>query len=511
MNFIRRYTPGLLLFFLFAVLSVFTFKDYGVSWDEPVTREMGYVYYDYVFNGDHKLPTYVDRDHGSGFELFLILFEQPFHYADTKGIYQMRHLVTHLFFLFSAFCGYLLFLKLSRKQMVACVGFLLFVLQPRLYAHSFFNSKDIPFTSMFMISIALSYMAFTTQKAKWYLLLGAACGFTCSIRMPGILLPVVLAAVIGIDIVIALLNRKSIIHPTLLFAFFITSFCATFILFWPTLWGSPVHNFAECYGMMSHFVRWQGDILFNGILYKGTNLPWIYVPEWFCISTPIIWLLAGFAGTALTLTVFIRKPVIGIQNNQTRFYLICIALFLLPVVMVIFLNSVVYDDWRHLYFISAPFAVLGVHAIDRLLAYRTKLLTITLCGLQIVLVACFMIGNHPFQSVYLNEFVSRKKDHIKNNLEMDYWAVSQKQGLAYIVAHDSAPVIRVAFHPALDNSIMLLNEQDRKRIVRVSTNENPDYFVATYRNTHPDDHEYHNISMEINVLNSTIMRIYKLH
>jgi hypothetical protein len=309
---------------------------------------------------------------------------------------------------------------------------------------------------------------------------------------------------------IAMLTKEKVLPSIRLLGSFILSFCAMLILFWPTLWSNPVHNFLECYGMMSHFARWIGDLLFNGKQYKGYNLPWIYLPEWFCISTPIVWLAAGFTGTALVVLAFFKNPLAGIRNTTTRFYLVCVALYLLPVLMVIFLNSVVYDDWRHVYFIYCPFVVLAVYAFDRLLTNKMQWLVWAIWCVQVVAVGYFMIRYHPFQSVYLNEFVSREKDYIKDHLEMDYWGCSQKQGLAYIVAHDPRPMIRVAMHPALDNSIMILREKDRKRIVRVKLDEHPDYFIATYRNAHPDDHEYHNSVFEINVLNSTIMRVYKL-
>ena len=505
---IKLYSPGLILLVLFVIISLFTFKDYGLSWDEPLTKEMAHVYYNYVFNGDNKLVTYIERDHGSGFELPLVCLEKMFHLSGEKEIFEMRHLVTNLFFLLSAFCGYLLFYRLFKKQWLACLGFLLLVLQPRIYAHSFFNSKDIPFLSMFLVSLVVCQVAFTTKRTKWYMLLGVACGYTCSIRITGILLPAVFSALFCIDIASAFINKEKASVIIKQFLLFLVSFCSVFILFWPTLWSNPVHNFVECYGMMSHF-RWVGDVLFNGTTYPSNNLPWYYIPMWFCISTPIVWLIAGFIGIVWSLVIFFKRPLNGILNTQTRFYLVCVALFSLPVIMILLLHSVVYDDWRHVYFIYTPFVILALFAINKLSEWKGRWIILSLCLVQVGILSVFMIKNHPFQSVYLNEFISRGKEHIRKSFEMDYWASSHKQGLEYIVAHDTATTIRVWIYPNLENNIAMLPINDRKRIIKVDKDEHPDYFITTFR-THPGDYEYPQVFYDIIVLNSTILRVYKM-
>ncbi len=507
----KQYFPGLLLLALFVAIGLFNFKDYGVAWDEPLAREIGLVYYNYEFKGDQKLVTYEEREHGSGFELPLIYLEKMLNISDNKrAVFQMRHLATHLFFLFSAFCGYLLFYSLFRRQSVACLGFMLLVLFPRIYAHSFFNSKDVPFLSMFLISLAVCRVAFTTNKTRWYILLGTVTGLACSIRITGILLPAAYSLMCGADIVSAFINKK---RPLLLvkqFSLFLAFFCASLILFWPTLWSSPVHNFIECYGLMAHYGRWGGDVLFNGILYPGVKLPWLYAPEWFCITIPILWLLAGFTGIIWTWVSFIKKPLEGLQNTDLRFYLLCTALFILPVAMIIILHSLVYDDWRHLYFIYAPFVVLVLFTINKLSVGKMRWPMAAICLLQVSALSFFMIKNHPFQSVYMNEFVSRDKEYIRKHFEMEYWACGQKQAIDYILAHDHADKIKVAVSTQLDNNIITLPEHDRERILRVESPRDADYFVTSFR-THPDDYEYQNIFYNVTVLNSSILRVYKLH
>jgi hypothetical protein len=434
--------------------------------------------------------------------------EKTFHLTEQGAIYNARHLVTHLLFLLSAFFGYVLFYRLFRNHWLACLGFLLLVLNPRIYAHSFFNSKDIPFLSMVMISLFVCHLAFTEKKTKWYVLLGAVCGYTASIRILGILPPAIFGLLFCIDIITAFMKKDRPLAILKQFALFIVSFCGIIILFWPTLWRNPVHNFIECYGFMSHF-RWVGDVLFNGNIYPSTNIPSQYLPEWFCISNPILWLLFGFIGVLLALVALIKNPRSGIENTNLRFYLVCVGLFLLPVLMVLFLHSVVYDDWRHIYFIYCPFVVLILFAINKLSVGKMKWLIAPLCLLQAGVITVFMVKNHPFQSVYMNEFVSHDKEYIRKHFEMDYWGCSHKQALEYILAHDPSTSIKVDMFPALDNNIVTLPEQDKKRITRVEHPEDADYFVTNFR-THPAKYDYKNIFYNLTVQNSSILRVYKL-
>ena len=259
---------------------------------------------------------------------------------------------------------------------------------------------------------------------------------------------------------------------------------------------------------MSHF-RWTGDVLFNGLKIPADKLPWFYLPEWLCISIPVSWLAAGIVGGIWVMEALFKKPLACIRNTPERFYLTCAGLFVLPLLLIIGMHSVVYDDWRHVYFIYVPFVILALFAINKLLEGKGKWAVHFLCALQVFLVASFMITSHPFQSVYFNELVSRNKEYLRDHFEMEYWACSHKQGLEYILAHDTSSVIRVTMYP-IDQNLMMLSGKDRNRIVSAGLGEHPDYFMTTFR-THPGEYEYTDVFYEIKALNSTILRVYKLH
>src|SRR5690606_2262608 len=130
-----------ILFGLLISLAFANYTDFGISWDESFQRKTGAINYQFVFEGDSALLTYHDRDYGAAFELPLILIEESLGLTDSREIYLMRHLVSHLFFIFCLWCCYWLIYLFFNNKWLAATGVLLFVLHPLIYAHSFFNTK----------------------------------------------------------------------------------------------------------------------------------------------------------------------------------------------------------------------------------------------------------------------------------------------------------------------------------------------------------------------------------
>ena len=93
---------------------------------------------------------------------------------DSRSVYLLRHLLTHLLFLAGGLGGYALAFRLYRSRLLALVALGLYLLHPRLYAHSFFNSKDLPFLSLFMLALLLTHWAFRRVSVPAFLLCARA-------------------------------------------------------------------------------------------------------------------------------------------------------------------------------------------------------------------------------------------------------------------------------------------------------------------------------------------------
>mgnify|MGYP003576015125 CR=1 FL=1 len=504
--------PGVVLLVLSIVLGLCVYQHYGVSWDEPWQREIGETSYRYVFENNEALLIYQERDHGVGFELPLILIEKALQPRDISDVYLMRHLVTHLFFLISAFCGYLLALRLFGNKWIASLAFLMFVLHPRLYAHSFFNSKDIPFLSMFIVCFFLAEVAFRKNDWRWHLLLGIACGYTTSIRILALLLVFSCLLFYSIDLVSSYNRRGEWQKSGRYGLVFLSSSLLTLYSSWPVLWRDPITTLFQNFESMSHF-RWDGTMLFFGEVIRSTNLPWTYVPGWFSITVPPLWLAAGVAAIALTIYLLIKQPKSYLGNGRERNYLLYLICTVLPVALVILLNSVVLDDWRHLYFIYPGFVFLALSILNRAKSRRIRSLVLIMCAIQLADIAWFMIRNHPHQQVYFNRLVSHNDEYLRMNFELDYWGASCRQGLEYLLANDPSSTIKVyasGWQSApIVNNTYILNAAQRSRIHLVPNTDEADYFLTNFR-WHPDDYPLPKLVNDVQVLNSSILHVYKL-
>jgi len=505
----KRISPysGLLLLLLLSLVGLLTYDEYGISFDEKTQRTTGEISYKYVFSDNEELLEWKDRDYGVAFELPLIIAEKLLGLEDSRSIYLSRHLITHFFFLISAFFCFLLIDYLYKNKLLATIGFLFFVLHPRIYAHSFFNTKDIPFMAMFLICFYLCARAFNKKTLLSYILLGIGVGLLINLRIMGVLLLCCVLFFLTIDFFREKKYRKT---SSLAFVFLITTL-AVLLATWPFLWKNPISNFLFAFKNMSKF-RWNGLLLFKGDLTRSYELGWDYIPVWFTITTPVLYLMAGAFGAIVFCIKFLKNPLSYLTNSKERNNLLYMICFFSPILVVIVLHSVLYDGWRQLYFIYPSFVLIAVYGLNVLLTKNMKILAITLPLLCFAWIAFSMIENYPFQHVYFNRFMDTKTpEYLRKQFELDYWGTSYRQALEYILENDSSPSINIKMADALGgNNISILPAKERKRIHYVDDVPAADYYITNYR-IHPQDYilmkdfKWHSIKVN----NNSICAIFK--
>jgi hypothetical protein len=179
-----------------------------------------------------------------------------------------------------------------------------------------------------------------------------------------------------------------------------------------------------------------------------------------------------------------------------------------------------YDAWRHLFFVYPALvylAAVGMETIDgfataRFGGARKRAVTTVLTGgllLGLAPVVAFMARNHPFEHVYFNRFAGRDMKEIKQRFELDYWGLSYRKALEYIVRADTASSIRVfvATYPGRVN-IAMLPARDRARVTIVQTPDEADYFVTNYR-FHPGDYSFAREVFSVRVGNASIASVFE--
>ena len=507
----------------FALAGLLILDDYGVGADTQQQRRIGVnaISYalglagvDYPIGKDFTPTRPSDNYYGVAFETPLVLLERLLGLTDTRSIHLTRHLLTHLFFILGGFCCYLLAYRLCHNRRLALLALLLFFLHPRIYAHSFFNSKDLPFLSMFIITLYLLERAFRKDTAKAFILVGIAVGLLTNIRIIGALLFPAVLAMRGLDLATAAspAARKHLLTTGAVFAL-----AAIVVLYatWPWLWSNPIGHFRDSLAAMAQFSTHTYVGLFQGEWTDARALPPDYLPVWFAITTPPLILLLGLAGAAAVLIKGIVWPAALFHNARLRFGFLLLACFILPPLAAVILQSTLYHGWRQLVFLYAPFcmlALLGFYWLTSTFSRQPRLCAATygLTGLGLGLIALQMIQLHPNQHIYFNAFVDRNTpERLQSQYNMDDWAVGFRQGLEYLLQRHPGEIVHIRWAGTGPHwSTEILAAADRQRLVFNSPVVDPDYILRSRRVHWPYDYGLSlNRAYALPVYDNTVYRL----
>ena len=153
--------------------------------------------------------------------------------------------------------------------------------------------------AMFLICFYFNAIAFSTKKIRHFLLLGIGVGLLINLRIMGVLLLVCVLLFLMLDHFLERGDNDNNIHNIRLALCFLAVTLVTLYTTWPFLWKNPFENFAFAFKNMSKF-RWDGSVLFNGQFIKATELNWNYIPVWFSITTPVLYIIIGLWGLLAT-------------------------------------------------------------------------------------------------------------------------------------------------------------------------------------------------------------------
>lgn len=512
------------LFFL-AVLAagLGSHRDYGLSWDEPQQRFTGAVNLKHVLErwapgaetGNlarlPELSNYVDRDHGVAFELPLLAAEGVLGLRDKQAIYELRHLLTYCFCLLGVGAVYLMGASRFSDWRMGLLGAAFLVLSPRLFAESFYNSKDAVFMAAFAIGMATA-IRFVTGPGGWTALVhGVATGFATDVRLMGVLLLAASTAMLAVR----MLKREVPLRRTaaVWIVYFLVSMVLT-VAMWPWLWADPVGNFAEAFRLMSRF-RWIGDTLYMGQAVPGTALPWHYVPVWIAVTTPPLYLVLFSLGVAAIAARLARSGTGLWRSRQEMQDLFFLGLILVPLATVVALQSVLYGGWRHLYFIYPAFvlvALRGLHLLWRarpVVSFQSQGVAVVV-GICLLYTAVWMAKAHPLGNVYFNAAAG---GNLRDRFDLDYWGLGNRMALEYILRNDSSAsiVVRADSETPLQGSIDMLVPSERNRIREAVSGEPAAYAIDNYygpRGPIADSADF-DLFHEIKVDGEVVLSIYR--
>ncbi|TGD82377.1 hypothetical protein EU557_00895 [Hymenobacter wooponensis] len=469
--------------------------DYGVSTDEPAHYQHGAVNVKYVAdllvpdlarqhtNYKH-IPTlsgYPDNGHGVLFEIPASLLGMFVAHGDSAIYYRLRHILIYLTFVVGVWALYRLACLRFQDWRWGLVAAGALVLSPRLFAEAFYNGQDIVLMSCFAVSM-LTLVRLTQQPTiSRAVVHGVCCAFALDIRIVGVLLVAFTVSWIGWLILLSSEHRYAQRHLLQCLGLYLVTTAIVMVVCWPFLWEDPVGHLVEAFQQMSRF-PWLGRNLYLGELRQGSQTPWHYVPVWISITTPWPYLVAALSGLVVWM-LGIKRSLHQAHVWVWQFDTVVVAWFIVPLLSIILLHSAVYNGWRHLYFIYPALLLLGVSGIHRIRHWATHhlrghlvwhgIVGVMMTG--VIQTAYRMVKEHPYQQVYFSVVPTAV---ISQHFDRDYWGLSYRSGLEWLLATDSTAHIPVG-SPRIDllyNNTLILPAAQRQRILLVR----PPYPSGTY-------------------------------
>lgn len=423
--------------------------DYGTSWDEPVRwgggdRKLDY-YSALLGLSEDEGATNVRRDLYPGFfdmNLAWVRRVSPLSDWATSRVFNT------VFGLLGVLGAALLAESLRKGAGRWAALFLL--LYPGWFGHMFINPKDVPFASMYVLSLwALGgFILADSRKSSWTCLIrfSVLAGLTAATRVPGLVLFAYLGFAMIAQVVAGALRAKvpASMAVRRLGVEALRGCLAVLIGFvvllpwWPYLHGNPIARTVEAVSGVAAF-DWTFPVLFWGEHVPAQELPFSYLPTWLLMTTPFVFfVVAGLA--ALQFRTWLGAPhPEGARDRRSILVAVIVIAVVFPVIFIILSKATVYNGLRHILFVIPPaLALLAVgwsrsetqgwasHSLHRRWIARALLAV----GFAPVVFA--MVHLHPYQYTYFNVIAGGVRN-AGTQFETEYWGTSYKEAAEKLI------------------------------------------------------------------------------
>ena len=495
------------LFSFFFIVSLLTFKDYGVGIEENFHRASGFYWLNYLLNFTEleklkdltnykiselyilnpNLPS-VEKNlsYGIVFDVPAALLEIIFDFEENQHNIYLKHYLNFILFFLSAICFSLLLKKKFLNPYVTIFGTLIYFLTPRIYGSSYFDGKDLFYLSMFTFVFYFYYNYENKKGVLNLIFFSLFAAFLTSSRIIGIMIPI---SFILVYFFVILSSGKIKNNLNIIFIF-LFSYLILLYMHWPYLWNVD---------FKSVFAYQDISVFFNGEFYRQKYLPLEYIPKWILISTPIFILIFFIFGTfQIFKRLFVR--LISVKENQKIkyqsdlwksknekidfFIMLC---FLQTIFLYLTFNLQIYSAWRHFFFVHFFISYFFSYGIYYLFTNFRKS-KIKLYSFSILLIFfTFEMGYklylyHPYQNTYFNNLMS-PDDKLKFQRDTAY--LSRVDTLKNILDDSkNSKIIKIATASwaPLGDVLYMFSEEEIKKINLIGNDSKleADYIYTNY-------------------------------
>jgi hypothetical protein len=479
-----------LFFFAYLFMGSQLYKDYGVSTDEPVEYKTGRIAYQRFTGGSQaqfeascakldipdscKYPPFFSMllyrlvPYGYSGSIPLAIDNNIAPGSNSPNLYYQRHKLTFAFFAFAVFVFFLIGKKIFQDWKIGLLGSLFLILSPRIFGNSFYNPKDIPFLSAYVISIYTLLMFLERKNLITAVLHGIATAVVCSIRIPGIIIIPITIFFYLVDLFLSKEFRTGFLKAAGLMLSFLSIAAGLIYWFDPFLYPDPIRNYIISFNLMKHY-PWSGIQVYLGQNISN-KVPWHYSIVWFSISSPFFYLLLFIIGMGFLITHSIKTRSRAHFLAMQDIYMVA-ACAILPIAAVIVTKATLYNDNRQMYFCYPPLLLISLYGFVELMGLIRKRFVHWQVWITVILAlglaqpVYFMVRYHPYEEFYFNFLAGSKMSVIKQRFTLDSWMMTSKDALEYILKTDPNKYITVSFSIGSPKSVLLLSPADRQRLV----------------------------------------------
>ncbi|HYC04374.1 MAG TPA: hypothetical protein VED40_13850 [Azospirillaceae bacterium] len=412
-----------------ALAVLLVFRDYGITWDEPLHVEYGRRALDWYLSlgADRDVLTY------QNLALYGALYDTA-----AAGLaellqadpYDVRRLLGGMVGLLGVAAVRRAGIDLSGPR-VGTLAALLLLLTPDWWGHAFNNPKDAPFAVagawalVFAIRVAKTLPRPPLPDLAG---LGLALGAGMGIRVGGILFAAPLAFA-GLAWIAGRLReggapaavaRETGRAALVLLAAALLAWMVM-VAAWPWAQLDPLSNPLRALSEFSNFPL-DFTFTFAGERLRTTALPWWYLPTGFAVKVPLVLLAAVLLAAGMgILSVFrgrFKPPRVALA-----------AAILVPPAIVISTGAVLYDGIRHMLFILPPLslaAALAINKAAKAVAPERARLGWGLLALGALVHLAGAARLHPYETIWYNALVGGVPG-AAGRFELDYWGSAMSE------------------------------------------------------------------------------------
>jgi hypothetical protein len=326
------------------------------------------------------------------------------------------------------------------------VAAILLALTPGYYGHMFNNPKDIPFAAGYVWALyyMLRILPLLPRPPRAVVVkLGIVIGLALGVRVGALLLICYLGLLLlivpwlealrarrpGAAVASWLTEASAVLAPVLAISY------AIMLLAWPWAQPDPLWRpIADIIQFDHHDFPYK--TLFAGTYYPAPLLPRIYLPTFFLVQLPELFVLLLGIGL-VSGPLYLWRERLPLEKVLPVGLVVFAALF--PVAFAMATHAILFDGLRHFLFIEPPLACCAALACEALLkrvaTWPRTLATSAATALTIYLGyhLSLMVALHPDEYVYYNAFIGGVPGAV-GDYKLDYWANSYREATDDLVA-----------------------------------------------------------------------------